>query len=280
MKFLPPTARMFTGEMKKQTDQMEKRMIQLEQTVSEIYIRQYPHLTCNVCGKELTYPNFRFLPFGNPVRFTRCPYCRSLERHRLLKIYLERDTDFFNHRGLKVLHFAPEKCLYDLFIRPEYALDYYPVDINPNTPGIVQTVDMLNIPYEDDSFDVIIANHVIEHISDERKALSEVRRVLKPGGFAILTTVVYQEMETTLENPAYNTDELRLKYYGQKDHVRKYGRDYPERLKAAGFQVHCIDLLSTLDAGMIERHRLDAGRAWYGMIYRVEKEVAHGELKQ
>ncbi|HNW87567.1 MAG TPA: class I SAM-dependent methyltransferase [Candidatus Limiplasma sp.] len=88
------------------------------------------------------------------------------------------------------------------------------MDLNQNVKGIVNVVNMESIPYGDNTFDVVIANHVIEHVPDEQKALSEVMRVLKPGGFAILSTLVYQNLAQTLENPEYNTDALRLEHYG------------------------------------------------------------------
>ena len=252
---------------------LEKEVSYLQQAISELYSHRFPMLACNICGRELVYPNYHFLPYGTPFRFTCCPYCHSLERHRLLRIYLERYTNFFKYPGLKVLHFAPEKGLYDLFIQPQYGLDYFPVDIDPTVPGIVNVVNMESIPYQDSSFDVIIANHVIEHVPDEKRGLAEIRRVLKPDGFAIMNTIVYQELDETLENPEYNTEELRLKYYGQKDHVRKYGRDYPEHLKRAGFKVECIDLLSKLDSETIERYHLAEGSALYGTIYRIDRSL-------
>jgi len=203
--------------LKKSTDagaRMEHQISILSEAVAELYQRQSPGLECNVCGMALTYPEYRFRPYGNPVRFTRCPYCGSLERHRMLQMYLEMRTDVYRHPGLKLLHFAPEPSLYARFSKPEYAIDYYPVDLNQNVKGIVNVVNMESIPYGDNTFDVVIANHVIEHVPDEQKALSEVMRVLKPGGFAILSTLVYQNLAQTLENPEYNTDALRLEHYG------------------------------------------------------------------
>ena len=118
-------------------------------------------------------------------------------------------------------------------------LDYWPVDIIPKN-NIRKQVDMSDIPFGDDYFDFIIFCHVLEHIPNDIKAMSELYRVVKPnseGGVVFLMVPLFKDLDETLENDEYNTDELRLKYYGQKDHVRKYGIDFKDRLESVGFNV-------------------------------------------
>jgi len=118
-------------------------------------------------------------------------------------------------------------------------LDYWPVDIIPKN-NIRKQVDMSDIPFGDDYFDFIISWHVLEHIPNDINAMSELYRVVKPnsdGGVVFLMVPLFKDLDETLENDEYNTDELRLKYYGQKDHVRKYGIDFKDRLESVGFNV-------------------------------------------
>ena len=144
-------------------------------------------------------------------------------------------------RGMKILHFAPELIFYQRFSSiPD--VDYYPVDLNPNAYKIRQVVDITDIPFDDNTFDLIMATHVLEHIPDDKKAMSELYRVLKPNSGVALLTVPIFNRAITLENPEYNTPELRFKYYGQSDHVRAYGLDYPDRLRVAKFSVEEITM--------------------------------------
>lgn len=155
---------------------------------------------------------------------------------------------------MSVLHFAPETIFYKLFSSFK-DIDYWPVDLNPKMRGVRKAVDITNIPFDDDSFDLIMCTHVLEHIPDDRKAMSELYRVLKPKtGIAFLNVPLY-DIPATFENPEYNTPELRLKYFGQRDHVRKYGHDYPERLKAVGF---AIQIFAAKDIGekLVKRYGL------------------------
>ncbi len=180
---------------------------------------------CPMCGKALRI----YWPYGVMLRpGAQCPHCRGLERHRTLYMYFEKH-DLFDKENMSLLHFAPEKAFIDLFSSKKN-IDYWPVDINPNMPGIRRTADITDIPFEDESMDVIICNHVMEHIPDEGKALREMYRVLKKGGIAVINVPLDENRAETFENPEYNTPELRLKYFGQHDHVRIYGRDYEKRL--------------------------------------------------
>lgn len=190
---------------------------------------------CPICESKFDI----FLPEGARMRFNvLCPYCDSRERHRAYWLYWKRSA-LFNGTKMKLLHFAPERAFWDRISNMKF-VEYYPVDINPKAYGVKEKVDITDIVYEDDMFDVIICNHVLEHISDELKALSELRRVLKKGGVAFLNVPVFEKNRETLESKEYNTPELRLKYYGQSDHMRAYGRDYAGRLENAGFEVEKI----------------------------------------
>lgn len=208
---------------------------------------------CPVCGNELKV----YFPYGAHIRFNAdCPWCASKERHRAYWLYWNK-IGLFNGKCMKLLHFAPEKIFYDKISNLDY-VEYYPVDIDPDKYGVKKKVDIMDIPYGDNMFDIIICNHVLEHIPDEEKALFELKRVLKKNGVAFLNVPVYEDYETTLENIDYNTPELRLKYYGQSDHVRRYGRDYSERLKRAGFIVK--DILISKDYSEEELNRYGLGR--------------------
>lgn len=181
-----------------------------------------------------------------------CPNCKSLERHRAL--WLLRQQLNWHRKGMHVLHFAPEMFFHKAFTSFEN-IDYWPVDLNPDAYGIRKIVDITDITFEDNSFDLIMCTHVLEHIPDDRKAMRELYRVLKPGGIAFLNVPMSNE-PATLENPEYNTPELRLKYYWQEDHVRLYGLDYPQRLSDAGFTVQLFTM-EDMDDKTLKRYGLD-----------------------
>ena len=195
-----------------------------------------------------------YLPAGvNPRPNAQCPNCYSLKRHRALWLLMQKLN--WHKENMRVLHFAPEPIFYQLFSSFEN-IDYWSVDLNPDMFGVRKAVDITNITFEDNSFDLIICNHVLEHIPDDRKAISELYRVLKPKtGIAFLNVPLF-DIPATLENPEYNTPELRLKYYGQEDHVRAYGQDYPQRLDAAGFSVQLFTMEGT-DEKVLRRYGLD-----------------------
>ncbi len=208
------------------------------------------NVECPVCGGSFS----RFLPYGyNKVRQgVLCPGCFSLERHRLLWLYLKNKTGFFKNQ-LKVLHIAPEQCFYSRF-RKMGNLDYVTADLN--SPLADVKLDVQRIPFADNSFDVVICNHVLEHVPDDRKAMCEILRILKPGGFAILQVPVDITLETTYENPAIVTPKERELHFRQKDHFRLYGRDYLQRLKECGFVLRDANYLEQLDDAVIQKYRL------------------------
>jgi SAM-dependent methyltransferase len=171
-----------------------------------------------------------------------CPHCLSLERHRLMWLYLKNETAFFTapHR---LLHIAPERC----FIKPFKKLsgnDYVTADLE--SPWAKIKMDVQHIPFGENEFDIIFCNHLLEHVADDRRAMREIFRVLRPGGWGILLSPVTKGKKKTFEDPAITSPEERLKAFGQRDHLREYGEDYPGRLAEAGFKVQTIDYAKCL----------------------------------
>jgi len=188
---------------------------------------------CPVCEHSFR----KFLPYGYTKATSRknalCPRCLSLERHRLMYLYLRDKTDFFT-KDLKVLHIAPEQCFYKRF-RALENLDYTTGDLE--SPIADVHFDIQEIPFANETYDVVICNHVLEHVDDDAKAMSEMYRILKPGGFAILQVPQDTGAKKTYEDPTITDPSEREKHFLQKDHVRLYGLDYSERLSAVGFKV-------------------------------------------
>jgi SAM-dependent methyltransferase len=183
----------------------------------------------------------RFLPHrGRPA--ARCPKCGSLERHRLLIGYLRNGTDLFGAR-LRVLHVAPEYSLQKR-LRASAGLQYRSADLD--SPLAMDRVDLLDMTYPDHAFDVVICSHVLEHVEDDRKALAEIRRVLADGGRAFLMSPVDKGRAGTLEDPTVTSLDERDRVFGQSDHVRRYGRDFADRVRSAGFQVQVVAPLAQL----------------------------------
>lgn len=188
-------------------------------------------VTCPVCETS-----FRtFLPYGriNSRPNALCPNCLSLERHRSIWVYLQRKTNFFNQK-LHVLHIAPEACYIKRFERI-HSDHYITADIE--SPLAKVKMDIHEIPFPENTFDVVLCNHVLEHVRDDIKAMSEIHRVLKPGGFSILLVPFFHPMQdVTFEDNSITDPREREKIFGQNDHVRKYGRDYSNRIERAGLK--------------------------------------------
>jgi len=192
-------------------------------------------------GKNFTDPidgkSYRkFLPYGYGKQRANAlsPGTLSLERHRQMWLYLQNETNFFTD-NLKVLHIAPEQDFLRRFKKMKN-LDYTSADLF--SPIVDVKADILDLPFEDDSFDVIICNHVLEHIVDDRKAMSELYRVMKSGGWGILQVPMKNSLEKTYEDFTITEPKERQKHFGQYDHVRWYGMDYFDRLKSVGFEAN------------------------------------------
>jgi len=199
---------------------------------------------CPFCGGRFR----RLLPFGSNARVLKeldvagggyrenaiCPDpdCLSSDRERMLLIYLRR-TGFLAGRS-RLLHLAPERGLQNILkALPE--IEYVSADIE--SPLADMHFDITKMPLSDNSFDALICNHVLEHIPDDAKAMSELVRVLRPGGKAIIQVPLARKLDTTYEDPNITGPDEREEKYGQSDHVRLYGMDIKDRLEMAGFSV-------------------------------------------
>lgn len=177
-----------------------------------------------------------------------CPKCGAGERHRTVWVFLMKKTDFFTSK-LNVLHFAPEHCFYKR-MKKLGNLNYLSADID--SPRAMVEIDMTNIQYPDNYFDVLLSSHVLEHVEDDLKAMSELYRVQKNNGWAIhLAPIDYSRTET-FEDPSIKSPEERAKAFGHFDHKRKYGTDYGKRLESVGFVVEVFKAEDFCDEKEIE----------------------------
>jgi len=177
-----------------------------------------------------------------------CPFCRSTDRERLVYLYLKKNN--LVGRKLRLLHVAPEKNLQEFL---KNRTRYTSVDLD--SPRAKVKMDITDIRYPDNTFDAVICNHVLEHVPDDKKAMQELRRVLKPGGWAIIQVPLSSKLAKTLEKPSVKSPEQRKKVYGQADHVRLYGRDYRKRLEEAGFGVS-LKHISNPKFGLNEQEKI------------------------
>jgi SAM-dependent methyltransferase len=181
---------------------------------------------CSVCGYKGP-----FQAGGKPRRIdARCPKCGSAERYRLLALWLKRRGQFL--RNADTLHFAPEAGLAKLLRK--HVGRYRSADILPGRADMVLNIEAIEVP--DASLDCVVCSHVLEHV-DDTKALAEIFRVLKPGGTALIMAPIIEGWATTYENPSVQSPKDRARHYGQSDHVRYYGADIRDRIRAAGFQI-------------------------------------------
>lgn len=216
---------------------------------------------CPVCGRKYR----KMLPYGrDPARENAlCPNCLSLERHRLLWLYLKEKTSFFNDK-VKFLHIAPELCFIHRF-ESMPNLEYISADIE--SPLAKVKMDIHKIPFGDNTFDAAMCNHVLEHVDDDILAMKEIFRVLKPEGWAILQVpFMGKNLKKTFEDPSVITPSEREKVFGQRDHVRIYGLDYPDRLRLAGFEVHEDKFVMELPEAKVEKYALPSDEVIYFCI--------------
>ena len=221
-----------------------------------------PVLAFFLKGNTYTDPidgkSFRqFLPYGYGTQRNNVlsPSTLSLERHRLLWLYLKNETDFFT-APKKVLHFAPEQAFYKRF-RHQKNLEYTTTDLL--SPLADVKADICNLPFAENSFDIILCNHVLEHIPDDHKAMQELYRVLKPGGMGIFQIPQDLTRATTFRDDTITDAKERAQIFGQYDHVRIYGLDYFDQLRQIGFLVNEVDYTKTFSPELITKYCLAKG---------------------
>ena len=210
-------------------------------------------------GNEFTDPingkSYRkFLPYGYVKQRDNAlsPGTLSLERHRLLWLYLNNETNFFS-KTLKVLHIAPEQCFYNLFKNLKN-INYTTFDLNSPLADIKG--DICNLPFKENSFDFILCNHVLEHINDDKKAMKELYRVLNKNGTAILQVPINQKSSKTFEDSSIVDKKERIEKFGQYDHIRLYGLDYFKKLESFGFKVDPLKYSKELTESEIIKYGL------------------------
>ena len=207
---------------------------------------------CPICGARRR----RFLPYGYVTsrEDALCPHCLSLERHRMIWLWLERHSDLFATHP-RLLHIAPEVSLMRHFKRhyKGHSDNYITADLE--SPLADMHFDVQHIPMETRSIDVVICNHLLEHVEDDAKALQELYRILKPGGWGIMLVPEDRSRATTFEDDTITDPAERTRLFGQYDHRRVYGRDYDDRLRRAGFEVERIAATGLVTAA---EHRLYA----------------------
>jgi len=193
----------------------------------------------------------KFLPYGyvRQRNHALSPGTLSLERHRLLWLYLERETDFFK-KSLKVLHVAPEQAFYKSFKKLDN-INYTTTDLHSPLANV--KADICDLPFKENQFDVILCNHVLEHIPNDKKAMQELFRVLKPGGWAILQVPLDSKRLKTFQDDTITDPKERMRVFGQYDHVRLYGMDYFEKLEKSGFSTQAIIYAEELTSEEITR---------------------------
>ena len=187
------------------------------------------------------------------------PDSLSLERHRLMWLFLKNKTNFFSD-NLKFLHIAPEYCFLKIFKKMKN-LDYLSADLN--SPWADIKMDVHNIQFDDNSFDVVICNHVLEHVYDSDKVMREFFRVMKPGGWGIFQVPIDYNNPNTIEDKNIIDPRERERLYWQSDHLRLFGRDYGKRLAAAGFNVTESNYINEIDPQLVERYALDKNEIIY-----------------
>jgi predicted SAM-dependent methyltransferase len=221
-----------------------------------------------------------FLPYGygNQRNNVLSPSTLSLERHRLLWLYLKNETDFFQSEldsdssfkqpksfklrdtetssTLKVLHFAPEQEFYKRF-KKQTNIDYTTTDLL--SPLADVKADICNLPFENNTYDIIFCNHVLEHIPDDTKAMQELYRVLKPGGMGIFQIPQDLNRATTFSDDTIVDQKERAKIFGQYDHVRVYGKDYFDKLRSIGFKVVEENYTHKISPELVEKYCLAKG---------------------
>lgn len=206
---------------------------------------------CPVCDARLA----GFRPFGR-IDDAWCPVCGSMPWHRLAWLFMRLRTGLFDGTPKRMLHVAPEEEFARRLSRMPF-IDYVPVDMDDRAPMVLRRMDITSIDEPDGSFDVIVCNHVLEHVPEDRRAMREFHRVLRPGGWAVL--IVPLRKEPTSEDPSCADPAERERRFGQFDHVRIYGPDIVDRLREAGLDVALVGVEDVVP-DEAERQRMGIGR--------------------
>ncbi len=200
---------------------------------------------CPICGCKRR----KFLPYGYVTQRENalCPNCLSLERHRLLWLYLTHETTLLNTHPT-LLHIAPEVAIMKRLNNAYANMRERYITADLESPLATLHFDVQDIPLPEEHSEVVICNHIMEHIPDDRKAMREIYRVMKKGGWGVLLSPVEYDRAETFEDDSITDPKLRTEIFGQYDHRRIYGLDYADRLREAGFEVECLDYYSTIEA--------------------------------
>ncbi len=208
---------------------------------------------CPFCNNKMYNPYFIGVDaavlkeknvIGGGRRKAGCSKCGSSDRERLIYVYLKNELNVFNKKKLSILHMAPEKNITQKLLELGFN-QYVCGDLfteGYSYPQHVRNINILNIPFIENTFDLIICNHLLEHIPNDIDAMSEIFRVLKTGGTAILQVPISETLEKTFEDFTITNPTDREKFFGQFDHVRIYGQDYSDRLRSIGFKVNRVNI--------------------------------------
>jgi len=217
------------------------------------------NVECPVCERSFR----KFLSYGSNVAHrdnVLCPYDLTLERHRLMWLYLKEKSNFFTKEDLTVMHIAPEQCFHKKF-QNQKNLKYTTGDLL--SPIVDMHFDLHDIPLEDDQYEVIFCNHVMEHVKDDLQCMKELYRIMKPGGWGIMQVPIDVTRDETYEDWSITSPEEREKHFWQYDHVRLYGTNYPDRLREAGFDVEVVDYSKELPEEKFKRYRIPKSELLY-----------------
>jgi len=214
-------------------------------------------VACNCCGGH--FRSFRSWSDEQNVLWPMCPRCGSLGRQRVDWLFLTSRTDLLKD-SKRVLHVAPEECFARSLERLPN-ISYLSADYD--SALAMERMDITNINHPDGSFDVVLCNHVLVYVAADGQAMREIFRVLRSGGWALLQVPMDLSREKTFEDPSVTDPRERHRVFGQYDHVRIYGRDYPQRLEEAGFEVALDEFVKELPASMIGELGLDTNETIY-----------------
>lgn len=270
---LPLKSSRLKGKLKKHFSQKQRAKLRAiyQKAMLPLYLGSTYYCPCCHTGLR------KLLPFYGTEN-TRCPNCNSIARYRLYWLYLKRKTDLFHSRR-KILHFAPEAAL-SRNLKKMPNLNYITADLLASfidnmcvKPDVI--MDVCNIKFPSNTFDVVLCNHLLEHVPDDRKAMCEVYRVLKPDGWALMQVPINEELSETHEDPAIVSKSDRAHHYGNPDHLRLYGKDYKSKLESVGFKVKTKNYIYELDPQEIDKYQLIDKETLY-----IAKKVSEEPIKE